>query len=121
MWNWYKLALNKATDPRLKQFAKKMLRDHKAAANSLQSAIRPLGIAPKPRLNPALQARLAEMKSKSGAAFNKAYRQDQKRAHAIAIAVLQDYRKKGANPKLKAWVSRTLPTIRQHQARINSM
>jgi putative membrane protein len=60
------LALEKAADPEIKQFAQKMLTDHGSAERALQDAAQSAGANPETRLDAAHQSKMRMMQSKSG-------------------------------------------------------
>jgi putative membrane protein len=114
-------ALDKANDPRLKDFARLMISDHANAENALQNAAKALGSTAPPMLDEARQAALDTLNNASGADFDKLYVADQVQAHAETVALLSDYRRNGSDPALKAWAETTLPTIKHHRAMIDAM
>jgi putative membrane protein len=117
------LALRQASDPRLREFAQLMIKDHGAALESLQVAARsgnvalPAEIAPDDRH----QAKINAIKNRKDADFDQAYRNDQVQAHQEAIALLDTYATRGGNAALKAWAAKTLAVVRKHQQHLQSM
>ena len=116
-----KLALQRATDPKLKQFAQKMIDDHTDALNKLaQASGKSDGAAPA-TLDKPHQAMLTNLSTFNGADFDKIYQADQVASHAETVALLSDYIQNGQNSDLKSWASTTLPVVKDHRAAINAM
>lgn len=116
-----KLALDRATDPRLKAFAKKMISDHTTAEKNLQEAAGKDKIKTEPMLDKAHQAMLDNLKTFNGTDFDKIYTADQVAAHAETVALVSDYKVNGKEAALKAWADKTLPVVKGHLDMIEAM
>ena len=117
-----KLAVQRATDPRLKQFTQKMLGDHADAMKKLQAAASKSGKpAPQMTLDAPHQAMLDNLKGLNGADFDKVYLADQIAAHAETVALLSDYNQNGKDASLKSWAKASLPVVKGHLATVNAM
>ena len=116
-----KLALDRATDPRIKAFAKKMISDHTTAEKSLEEAAGKDKLKTEPMLDKAHQAMLDNLKTFSGTDFDKIYTADQVASHAETVALLSDYKQNGKNGDLLSWTKEALPVVKSHQADINAM
>ena len=116
-----KLALERATDQRLKDFAQKMIRDHGDAEKKLTAAAEKAGIKPPMALDKPHQAKLDNLKTFTGTDFDKIYIADQIAAHAETVALLSDYKQNGQNSSLTSWAKDALPIVKNHQADINAM
>jgi len=117
------LALAKATDPKVKDFARMMVTDHSGALKKLEEAARGANM-PLPAnaaLDAAHQAKIDALKGKSGAAFDQQYKTDQKQAHEDTLALLTAYKQNCKNAKLRAWADEALPTVMKHRDAINAM
>lgn len=110
------LALAQASDPKLKDFARMMVKDHTVALQELQAAAKAGNIVLPPdiALDAMHQAKINAIKNRKGADFDQAYRTDQVQAHQQAIAILDTYATAGSNPALKAWAAKALPVVRKH-------
>lgn len=97
-------------------FAERMIEDHTKASNELKSLVQNGSVqATFPTtLDDATQKKLDQLKSLSGAEFNKTYADDQISAHKDAVSLFERYAKGGDNAALKQWASATLPTLRRH-------
>jgi putative membrane protein len=110
------LALAQASDPKLKEFARMMVKDHTVALQELQAAAKAGNIVLPPdiALDAMHQAKIDAIKNRKGADFDQAYRTDQVQAHQQAIAILDTYAQAGGNAALKAWAAKALPAVRKH-------
>jgi putative membrane protein len=117
------LALQRTSDPKLKELARTIVKDHKVALQELQTAVEagnvslPVDIA----LDQARQAKINAMKDRTGADFNQAYRSDQIQAHERMLALLDSYAQVGGDPSLKAWAGKTLTMVRRHSEHLKSL
>lgn len=116
-----KLAEQRATDPNLKGFAKRMLADHGAALKKLKTAAGKAGISTPTALDQPHQAMLDNLGTFTGSDFDEIYKADQVSAHVETANLLQDYKQNGKNGELKSWAKDTLPVVQQHKASISSM
>ena len=103
-----KLALDKATDARLKGFAQKMIADHGDAMKKLEDASGKVGEKASMMLDKPHQAMLDNLKTFSGTDFDKIYIADQVAAHAETVALLSDYKQNGKNGDLMSWTKDVL-------------
>lgn len=116
------LALVRASDPRLKEFARTVVWDHGAALKDLETAARAAGVtAPGRKLDEAHQAKIAAISRKEGADFDQQYRADQRQAHDEAIALLVAYQQSGRSEQLRAWAIKMLPVVRKHREAIGAL
>jgi putative membrane protein len=116
-----KLAFDRATDPRVKAFAKKMISDHTAAEKNLEEAAGKDKLKTEPMLDKAHQAMLDNLKPYNGTDFAKIYMADQIAAHTEAVALVSDYKVNGKEVALKGWADKTLPVVKEHLEMIEVM
>ncbi len=116
-----KLALAKATNPRLKTFAQDMINQHADAQNKLNAAAAKAGDQPASMLDPIHQAMLDNLKSFIGTDFDKIYLADQLQAHVETVALLSDYQQNGQNSELRSWTKMALPIVKGHLAAIDGL
>ncbi|MDB5479355.1 MAG: hypothetical protein JWO83_408 [Caulobacteraceae bacterium] len=113
-----KLALKKSTNPAVKKFAARMIKDHTASSEKLKALLAKGGI--KATLPTDLDERrkgLLDNLSKAGPAdFDKMYAHQQVDAHDEAVTLLKGFIDHGDNDALKAFASSILPTVQEHQA-----
>lgn len=110
-----KLAMDKASDPAVKEFAQMMVTDHTKANDELKQLAESKGASVPPALPKDKQAVIDKMSKLSGAKFDKAYH-DQVgiKDHKTDIALFEKEAKSGQDPDLKAWADKTLPVLKTH-------
>ena len=116
-----KLALQRATDPRLKAFAQRMIDDHSDAMKKLMDAAGKAKQTSEMTLDKPHQAMLDNLKTFDANDFDKIYIADQVASHAETVALLSDYIQNGQNSDLKSWAKQALPIVKEHRAAINAM
>ena len=112
--NLGRVAARQASDPAVKQLAQRLVDDHtKASADLLRIANK--RSLPAARTMDAqhrqLQDRLLNLK---GANFDRAYLKQLVADHKTAVALFESASKTAKDPDLKAFATKTLPTIRDH-------
>jgi putative membrane protein len=116
-----KLASDKGGSSQVKDFGSRMVKDHSQANDELKSLADKKGIALSPKLDEHHQAQVDRLSKLSGPAFDKAYVTNQVRAHESTVKLFQDEAQSGQDPDLKAFASRTLPTLKDHCASIKNI
>jgi putative membrane protein len=109
-----KLAMSKATSPAVKTFATKMDADHGKANAELTRLAKEQSITV-PDTNAAVTKATAKLSAKTGAEFDREYMEMQVIAHQDAITLFEHESTQGTDATIKAFATRTLPTIREHQ------
>ena len=116
-----KLALKQGSSPKVKAFARRMIKDHGLAEKKLQAAAKGTGTPVEMTLDDPHQAMVTALQGKTGPDFDKAYVADQVQAHQDTAALLTDYKASGDDAKLKTWASKTLPVVNMHLKMVQSM
>ncbi|WFR97640.1 DUF4142 domain-containing protein [Rhizobium tumorigenes] len=111
-----KLAAQKAKDADVKDFAKKMISDHTAAAEGLKKAAR-LGDGA-PVLSPKHAAMLELLKGATDQEFEPLYIDMQTSAHMEAVTLFATYAKGGDDAAVKAFAKKTLPKLEMHKMHV---
>lgn len=111
-----RLAEIRAVDPRVRDFAQMMIRDHTHTTVDLQRAIRSEGRLPPPPppFTPEQATMLAQLHAANGRGFDWIYMDQQIRAHETALQLMLSYAQNGREPVLRQVAQTTLPLIRQH-------
>lgn len=111
-----KLALEKAQNQAVKDFAQQMISAHEQTTAQLKTTLNNAGVdvTPPTEVDAAHQALLQELSAASGDAFDQRYIEQQTQAHEQALALMQSYSTGGDNPQLQQFASETAPKIRQH-------
>jgi putative membrane protein len=108
------LAAQKATDDAVKRFAQRMVTDHGAANDELKKIADQKGMTLPTALDKRHQAKMDRLSKLSGADFDRAYMRDLVKDHVKDVKELQRRRDKTKDPDINAWVSKTLPAVRDH-------
>lgn len=118
-----RLALDKATQPALKNFARMMIDDHTRADQKLVSVARGAGQAPgeKVEMEPKQRRQIENLTAASGAEFDKLYATAQLEAHQMAVQLYQTYSETGTDERLRQFAAETLPKLQQHLEQIQKM
>jgi len=108
------LGVKKATDPEVKAFAEMMVKDHTTANNELKAYAAsknvPLSVAPPTDASSAVQ----DLEKKSGKDFDAQFMDDMVADHKKVVDLFEESQKNATDGDLKAWVEKTLPTLRAH-------
>ena len=108
-------ALTQSRNPRVRDFAQRMVTDHAATSRALREAAKADGLEPpRPRVGGDQSSFLATLQSLRGDAFDREYARQQMLAHASALATLRSYADKGSDGNLRRWAASTSPTIERH-------
>jgi putative membrane protein len=115
-----KLALKKSHDPRVRAFAKEMIRDHSAINKAAVKLVKKLGVKPEPSdLSRSLEASarktMTRLSKLHGKAFDRAYTNNEVAYHKLVIqtaktALIPD----AQNPELKQTLVKTAPVFEAH-------
>lgn len=108
------LAVQKASSEAVKQFGQRMATDHAKAGQELAQLAAGKGVElPK---QPARKTRTEKerLAKASGAAFDREYVEMMVKAHEKDVAAFKRESQQAKDPDLKAWVTKTLPTLEDH-------
>lgn len=109
-----KMAQEKATDQRVKDFAAMMVRDHSVAGDKLKSMASAKNIALPAEIGDEAKKDIENLSKKSGKDFDKAYMDMMLDDHNKDVKKFEDAAAKCKDPDLKNFASETLPTLRMH-------
>lgn len=108
------LAQSKASDPKVKQFGQRMVKDHSKAADELKSVAEsqhialPTGI---DREDKAAKSRLSKL---AGAEFDKSYMRLMVQEHTKTVDKFKREAEHGYDNSVKKFAQETLPTLESH-------
>jgi putative membrane protein len=112
-----KLALDKASDPALKDFARKLVEQHGAANDRLRRIATSQNLALPASLPDDKRKQLDDLARLSGAAFEREFvRLVGRSDHAAGIALFEQASREAVNPDLREFASAALPTLHEHLA-----
>ncbi|MFL6417525.1 MAG: DUF4142 domain-containing protein [Bryobacteraceae bacterium] len=109
-----KVAAQKASDPKVKDFAQKMVDDHTKANDQLKQAAAKSNIQIPGSLDSKHQSRIDKLSKLSGEDFDKAYIKDQLKDHQTDVREFTEEAQNGSDPNVKAFASSTVPILQHH-------
>jgi len=111
------MAVEKASNPEVKQFGQRMIDDHSKAGEELKQFASQKGIMMAGE-DPKAMAKEQPVKDKlsklSGADFDRAYMDLMVKDHTKDVKEFEEASMKSKDADLKAWAAKTLPTLREH-------
>ncbi|MCU1257916.1 MAG: outer membrane protein [Bryobacterales bacterium] len=109
-----KLATQKASDQRVKQFGQKMVDDHSKANDELKEIAAKENIPIPSTMNAKDKATVDKLSALSGPAFDRAYMKDMVADHKKDVAAFQKEANTGKDEAIKGFASKTLPILQEH-------
>jgi putative membrane protein len=109
-----KLAVQKASNEKVKQFGQRMVDDHSKASDELKSVAAKDNITIPSDLDAKHKAMVDKYSNLSGTAFDRAYMKDMVKDHQMDVAEFQKEASNGSNYDLKSWAGTTLPILQEH-------
>ena len=116
-----KLAERKSTDPKVKDFAQMMVKDHSAANEKLASLASSKHSALPRTLDASHEATKTRLEGMSGSNFDKSYVESQLKAHEKTVNLLQKEISSGQDADAKAFAQSVLPTIKEHLQAVRTL
>lgn len=107
------LAVQKASDPRVKQFGQQMVDDHTKANDALKAAAAQEGITLPSSTDKKHEELRAKLDKLSGPQFDAAYKKEMLRDHKEDVAAFEKHAKAAGSPVQK-FAADTLPTLQNH-------
>lgn len=109
-----KLASAKAVKPEVKKFADMMIMDHTAAGEQLKAIAKAKNITLPDSVNADSKKAIEDLSKKSASDFDKAYVDKMVSDHKSTVDMFESASKNLKDADLKAFVDKTLPTIKGH-------
>ena len=116
-----KLAASKAQNAEVKQFGQKMVTDHTKAGTELKELAAKKSVALPNDVNSSQKSDMEKLEGLSGADFDKEYVKIMVDAHENAVKLFQTQADSGEDSDIKAFASKTLPTLKMHLEMIKKM
>lgn len=116
-----KLAEGKAVNAKVKEFAAMMVADHTKANDELMALAQAKNITLPQAVSSDKQATMDNLTKKSGSGFDKAYIDQMVDDHKKTISLFEDASKSAKDADIKAFVDKTLPTLRTHLEHVNAI
>ncbi|MEH1967746.1 DUF4142 domain-containing protein [Nostoc sp.] len=108
------LASQKAVKNEVKKFGQHMVQEHTQANNELKQLAAQKGVTLPTQLNEEHSKVRADLSKLSGAAFDQAYMNQMVKDHVKTVSLFQSEAEQGQDQDLKAWATKTLPTLQEH-------
>ena len=109
-----KLAVQKTTNEKIKNFANMMITDHGKANDTLAVIAKKKNITLPTAVSPDDQKTMDSLSTKSDGDFDKAYVKGMIDGHKQALKLFQDEAKNGKDADLKAFAAKVAPTVQMH-------
>jgi len=116
-----KMAAEKGTDAKVKDFGKMMVMDHGKANAELMSVAQAKNITLPATLDAEHQAKSDSLSKLSGKDFDKAYAQTMVESHKKTLALMQSEASVGNDTELKAFAAHTAPVVQMHLTEIKKI
>jgi putative membrane protein len=116
-----KLAAQRAMDPAVKSFGRKMVSDHSAANELLKSLAAAKNLPLPESVTEKDHSALGKLEALNGTEFDKTYSQMMVKDHVTDISDFENEAKKGDDPDVKGFAAETLPTLRHHLMMANQL
>ena len=116
-----KLALQKASDPKVKQYAQHMIDDHTKASQRLMSLASSKGVQPDTSLDRKHERAMDKLSKASGADFDKQYLRLHEDDHEKTVKLFEKQAKNGKDADLKRFAEELVPNLRQHLQQVRDL
>jgi putative membrane protein len=108
------LATQKGTNPKVKDFGNRMINDHTKANNDLKPIADAGGVKWPDRPPQDAQATYDKLSKLSGDQFDRQFVTVMVKDHQKVAQLYEQTLSKASDPQLKAYIQKTLPTVRSH-------
>jgi putative membrane protein len=115
------LALRRGGDDKVKELARMLVKDHTAANKELQTIAETLNVKVTGLADPAGEAKLAALNGKAAREFDKAFLDEMAMCHEKDIALFEAGKKVAKSDKVTAFIDKTLPVLKAHAEKIQSL
>jgi putative membrane protein len=109
-----RLAVQKAENPHIAQYAQQLLNDHTQSNSQLNQLASQKGTALPANLDRNSRVRLDQLAQLQGAAFDRAYLEQTIETNNSSINDLQQAARSTKDPEIQAFIAQTLPIQQQH-------
>ena len=116
-----RLAQEKAAHAEVKEFASMMVRDHQSSADELKQVVAQTPVQNASPDHNEHQEFLEELRGLSGREFDQKYMERMVEDHEKGVRQLEQKAEGDANPQVKQWANKALPTMRQHLERAKTI
>jgi putative membrane protein len=115
------LGSQKAERADVKEFANMLVADHTKANEELASLAKSKGVEVSAMIPAKAADAFKDLENESGKNFDKAFLDKMEKDHKSDISDFESAEKKAKDSDLKAWISKTLPTLRAHLDKVKEL
>jgi putative membrane protein len=116
-----KMALEKSSNPQVKEFANMMVKDHGMANTELMDIAKQKNITLPSTVDDEHKKKMDDLSKKTGADFDKAYVDAMVSDHKSTLKLMEDESRDGKDAELKAFATKTAPVVQSHLVMINKI
>ncbi len=116
-----KLALEKSSNAKVKEFATMMVKDHGMANTELMAIAKLKNITLPSTVDDEHKQKMDDLSKKTGADFDKAYVDAMVSGHKSTLKLMEDESKNGKDADLKSFATKTAPIVQGHLVIINKI
>jgi len=116
-----KLAAEKSSNAKIKEFANMMVKDHGMVNDELMAIAKTKNITLPATVDDEHMKKMDDLKAKTGADFDKAYVDAMVDGHKKTLSLMQDEAKNGKDADLKNFAAKTAPAVQMHLDAINKI
>jgi putative membrane protein len=116
-----KMALDKSSNPQVKEFATMMVKDHGMANTELTAIAKQKNITLPSTVDDEHKKKMEDLSKKTGADFDKDYVNAMVDGHKSTLKLMEDESKDGKDVDLKAFATKTAPIVQSHLEMINKI
>lgn len=116
-----KLALEKSSNPQVKEFATMMVKDHGMANTELMAIAKQKNITLPSTVDDEHKKKMDDLSKKTGADFDKAYVSAMVDGHKSTLKLMEDESRDGKDADLKSFATKTAPIVQSHLVMINKI
>jgi len=116
-----KMALEKSSNAKVKEFATMMVKDHGMANTELMAIAKLKNITLPNTVDDEHKQKMDDLSKKTGADFDKAYVDAMVSGHKSTLKLMEDEAKDGKDADLKSFATKTAPIVQSHLVMINKI
>lgn len=110
-----RLAVDRASDPDVKQFGQRMVDDHSKANDQLHQLAQEKNYTLPTTLDKKHQQMIDKLSKLNGAEFDREYMSMMVKDHDKDVATFRKQSEKAKDSDVRSWAAKTLPTLEEHQ------
>jgi len=116
-----KMALEKSSNAKVKEFATMMVKDHGMANTELMAIAKQKNITLPGTVDEEHKHKMDDLSKKTGSDFDKAYVDAMVSGHKSTLKLMEDESKDGKDADLKSFATKTAPIVQSHLVMINKI